>query len=193
MKQLSPEYWNKKYQDAETGWDLGAVSPPLKDYIDQLTDKEIKILIPGCGRAYEAIYLSRLGFKNITVADVAQEPLNALKAQKWGKSIQALQTDFFDLTGTFDLMLEQTFFCALPPEKREAYVEKSLNLLKPSGKIAGVLFDFPLTDDGPPFGGSYDEYFRLFSKGFEIKKLEKCHNSVKPRLGRELFFIFEKK
>lgn len=95
MKQLSPEYWNKKYQDAETGWDLGAVSPPLKDYIDQLTDKEIKILIPGCGRAYEAIYLSRLGFKNITVADVAQEPLNALKAQKWGKSIQALQTDFF--------------------------------------------------------------------------------------------------
>jgi hypothetical protein len=45
----------------ETGWDLGQVSPPLKAYIDQLTDKNLRILIPGCGNSYEAEYLLEKG------------------------------------------------------------------------------------------------------------------------------------
>jgi len=67
------------------------------------------------------------------------------------------------------------------------------DLLKVGGKLVGVLFDFPLTSDGPPFGGSLGEYLSAFSKQFEIKVLKRCHNSIKPRQGRELFIIFEKK
>jgi hypothetical protein len=66
-------------------------------------------------------------------------------------------------------------------------------LLLPKGKLAGLLFDFPLTSDGPPFGGSKEEYIKLFSTKFEIKKLERAHNSIKPRENKELFFIFEVK
>ena len=67
------------------------------------------------------------------------------------------------------------------------------SLLSPKGKIVGLLFNFPLTQEGPPFGGSKEEYLTLFSEKFTIKKLEKAYNSIKPRAGRELFFIFEKK
>ena len=56
--------WEKRYRESETGWDLGSISTPLKEYFDQLEDKEIKVLIPGCGNAHEASYLHELGFKN---------------------------------------------------------------------------------------------------------------------------------
>lgn len=49
---LDAHYWNERYQNSATGWDIGAVSTPLKEYIDQLDSKEIRILIPGCGNAY---------------------------------------------------------------------------------------------------------------------------------------------
>lgn len=76
---------------------------------------------------------------------------------------------------------------------RSEYAQKMFDLLKSKGKLVGVLFDFPLTNDGPPFGGSLEEYHNLFSKTFDIKTLSRCYNSIKPRKERELFIIFEKK
>lgn len=46
---LSAEYWNQRYLNNASQWDLGAVSPPLKAYFDQLSNKDISILIPGAG------------------------------------------------------------------------------------------------------------------------------------------------
>lgn len=91
------------------------------------------------------------------------------------------------------MIIEQTFFCALNPSLRNKYAKKMNELLHPKGKIIGLLFQFPLTEDGPPFGGSENEYVKLFSNNFKIKTLETAYNSIKPREGRELFFIFEKK
>ena len=76
---------------------------------------------------------------------------------------------------------------------RTDYVQKMKSILKPNGKITGLLFQFPLTEVGPPFGGSKEEYIKLFQNDFEIKTLEIAHNSIKPRQGNELFFIFTKK
>ncbi|MGB5498160.1 MAG: SAM-dependent methyltransferase, partial [Maribacter sp.] len=104
-----------------------------------------------------------------------------------------IHLDFFDLQeSNFDLILEQTFFCALDPNLRQAYANKMKNLLREDGKLAGLFFDFPLTDKGPPFGGDINEYKELFLEHFKIKTLERAYNSIKPRNGNELFFIFEK-
>ena len=74
------------------------------------------------------------------------------------------------------------------------YADKKMHeLLNPGGKIAGLLFNFPLTEKGPPFGGSIEEYKSLFSGAFKLKILEKAYNSIKPRANKELFFIFDKK
>jgi thiopurine S-methyltransferase len=104
-----------------------------------------------------------------------------------------IHDDFFNHQGKYDLIVEQTFFCALDPFLRQKYADKMEDLLSEKGKLAGLLFDFELTDVGPPFGGSSAEYLKLFSEKFNINKLERCYNSIKPRSGRELFFIFEKK
>ncbi|MCB0462261.1 MAG: methyltransferase domain-containing protein [Flavobacteriaceae bacterium] len=193
MTILNKAFWEHKYLENKTGWDIGGVSTPLKNYIDQLTNKDLKILIPGGGNSYEAEYLWNIGFKSVYVVDIANQPLKNLKQRLPDiPNKQLLNKDFFDLDNSFDLIIEQTFFCALQPSLREKYVHKTHELLKLNGKIAGLLFDFELTDEGPPFGGSKTEYINLFTPTFNIKILERSYNSIKPRQGKELFFIFEK-
>lgn len=187
-------YWESKYNTEATGWDIGYAATPLKDYFNQLTNKELKILIPGGGNCYEAEYLFEQGFENIYVIDIAEQPLKNFKARFPNfPDHQLIHDDFFNHQGKYDLIVEQTFFCALDPVLRQKYIDKMAGLLAEKGKLAGLLFDFELSEDGPPFGGSIDEYLQLFSEKFNIKKLERCYNSILPRAGRELFFIFEKK
>ncbi|KGO79836.1 thiopurine S-methyltransferase [Flavobacterium cauense R2A-7] len=189
--QLNKDYWQNRYENNEIGWDAGKITTPLKEYIDQIEDKNLKILIPGAGNGYELDYFLSKGFTNVTVVDFAESPLHniAQRIPDFPKK-QLIHSDFFQLDGTYDLILEQTFFCALAPELREKYASKMHSLLSKNGKLFGLLFDFPLTEEGPPFGGSKEEYLNLFSEKFHIKTLETAYNSIQPRKERELFFIF---
>lgn len=193
-KQLNKDYWESRYETNETGWDVGKITTPLKEYIDQIEDKNLKILIPGAGNSYELDYFLSKGFKNVFVVDFAETPLRNIKKRipEFPEN-QLIKSDFFELDGTYDLITEQTFFCALAPELRQKYVSKMHSLLSKNGKLFGLLFDFPLTEEGPPFGGSKEEYLNLFSEKFRIKTLETAYNSIQPRKERELFFIFETK
>lgn len=191
---LNSDYWENRYKTNEISWDAGTITTPLKEYIDQIEDKSIKILIPGAGNSYEFEYLINNGFQNVYVLDFAQSPLDNIKERVSNcNENQLIKSDFFEHDATYDLILEQTFFCAIDPSLRENYVAKMKSLLNSNGKIAGLLFQFPLTDVGPPFGGSKSEYLSLFQNDFEVKTLETAYNSIKPRQGNELFFIFTKK
>lgn len=187
---LDDKYWDERYKNLQTPWDIGYASQPLTEYIDQLTNYNIEILIPGAGSAYEALYLYSKGFKNITVADISSVAVEKL-LKEFPKEINIYHGDFFDITKKFDLIIEQTFFCALDPLRREDYARKVYELLNINGKLVGVLFNtiFPA---GPPFGGNVDEYIKLFSGDFNIRKMELCYNSIKPRMGSELFIILSK-
>ena len=190
---LDQEFWENRYRTKETGWDLGAISPAIKSYINQLKNKDLNILIPGGGHNYEAEYLWCSGFKNIHIVDISEVALMQFQQRVPDfPTQQIIQLDFFNLTDTFDLIIEQTFFCALDPNLRTSYSKKMNQLLKTKGRLVGLLFDFELTKVGPPFGGDLSEYNTLFSKHFTIKTLETAINSVKPRQNKELFFIFEK-
>jgi hypothetical protein len=193
MTTLNKEYWENRYENNDAIWDIGHISTPLKEYIDQLENKELKILIPGAGNAYELDYLIEKGFSNVFVIDYAQQPIDAIIKRNYALKKHLICDDFFNHNETYDLIIEQTFFCALQPNLREKYVSKMFDLLSEKGKIAGLFFNFPLTEVGPPFGGSYEEYVNLFSEKFTIKTLEPAYNSIKPRANKELFFTFEKK
>jgi SAM-dependent methyltransferase len=187
--ELNDKYWTDRYRNRETGWDIGEVSTPIKEYIDQLKNKTIRILIPGCGNAYEAAYLVDMGFQDITLIDISEvKSIELAKKFENNAGVKVLHGDFFHHTGNYDLILEQTFFCALDPSLREAYVEKMHSLLSDGGKLAGVLFNRDFTG-GPPFGGSKNEYDHLFGKYFHILTMDPCYNSISPRKDTELFFI----
>ena len=41
---LNKDFWNNRYIESKTGWDVGVITSPVKKYFDQLNDKTIKIL-----------------------------------------------------------------------------------------------------------------------------------------------------
>src|SRR5690606_30469308 len=114
------------------------------NYMDSLENKELRILIPGCGNAHEADYLLDKGFKNVTLIDISEVVTRRIAEKYKDRPINIICGDFFLHEGEYDLILEQTFFCTLSPAFREKYIEKSFDLLVPGGKIAGVLFNKPL-------------------------------------------------
>lgn len=190
---LDKDYWNSRYTMNQIGWDIGEVSPPLKEYFDQLTNKNISILIPGAGNAHEAKYLWKNQFKNTSVVDISNVLVDKLKKENPTiPEANIICEDFFDHKAKYDLIIEQTFFCTFDSESREKYVAKMKELLNPGGKIAGLLFNVDF-GEGPPFGGNVEEYKALFARNFEILKMEEARNSIQPRLGSELFFILELK
>ena len=190
---LDVEYWNNRYISHDFKWDLGEVSDPLKHYFDQLTDTNLHILIPGAGNAHEAEYLFNKGFTNIYVLDFAKEAIELFKKRNpLFKSNRLICENFFNHVGQYDLIIEQTFFCAINPELRRNYAKQMHQLLKPNGKLVGVLFNDELNKNHPPFGGNQTEYLPYFENLFKIKVFEPSHNSVKPRANRELFINFEK-
>ena len=191
-KPLDQAYWDAQYRAKATGWDLGTVSPPIQELIDTIEDKNSAILIPGGGNSYEAEYLLQQGFTNITVIDIAPTLIEVLQ-QKFvdNPNINIILGDFFEHQGQYDWIIEQTFFCALPPTMRPKYVWKMHQLLAPKGKIAGLLFNREF-EEGPPFGGDKVEYINLFSGAFTILKMDVCTNSVVPRANSELFIELEK-
>lgn len=189
---LDKEFWNERYLNHQTGWDLGQVSPPLKYYFDSLINKDLKILIPGCGNAYEAEFLWKNGFRNVFLVDFAEEALHNFAERNPDFPInQLIHNDFFKLDGAYDLIIEQTFFCAIDPKLRKSYVKQMRRLLKPEGELVGLLFNRSF-ESGPPFGGSLKEYQELFDQSFKEVRFEDCHNSIAPRAGSELFFIAKK-
>jgi SAM-dependent methyltransferase len=189
---LDKTYWDNQYIANTTGWDLGQVSPPIQTYIDTIENKNAAILIPGCGNTYEAEYLLQEGFTNVTVIDIAPTLVATLQKKfANNKNIKIVQGDFFEHTGSYDYIIEQTFFCALPPAMRLQYVQKMHQLLNTNGLLVGLLFNRTF-DSGPPFGGSKTEYEMLFKYAFALLQIGNTENSIKARANTELFIEFQK-
>jgi methyl halide transferase len=115
-----------------------------------LNNKDLSILIPGAGNAYEAEYLFNQGFKNVFVMDISAIPLHNFKERiPTFPDNQLIEANFFEHSGQYDLILEQTFFCSFEPtqENRQFYGEKMAQLLKPKGKLVGLWFDIPLVEN----------------------------------------------
>ncbi|MBS1489019.1 MAG: methyltransferase domain-containing protein [Bacteroidetes bacterium] len=191
---LDQSFWNTRWQNHETGWDIGHASPAITQYMAQEPDKNSAILIPGCGNAYEAEYLVKNGFTNITLIDIAPQAVELLKNKFVNApQVKILCGDFFQHQGHYDLIIEQTFFCAFHPHRRNEYAEKVASLLTKQGRIIGLLFNTTFEKQGPPFGGSVSEYQSIFEPYFDIKTMSLCYNSIAPRAGSEVFIHFIKK
>jgi SAM-dependent methyltransferase len=191
---IDKNYWENRWLKNETGWDIGYAAPAMSAYIQQFQNKSASILIPGCGNAHEAMFLVECGFTDITLIDIAVPVVEALQRKfKSSDQVKVLCEDFFMHEGEYDLIIEQTFFCAIPPSRREEYVQKIFSLLSSDGRLVGLLFNKHFNHSGPPFGGTQEQYRRLFEKLFKIEKLERCYNSIEPRVDTELFINFLKR
>lgn len=187
---LDASYWEQQYQEHRIGWDMGYPSPPLVEYIKQLDDKSISILVPGAGNAWEVEYLWRNGFKNTHLLDFSSTAIQNFKNRVPDFPVEKIyEEDFFQHGFKYDLILEQTFYSSFLPKDRALYAKKMYDLLNDDGKLVGLLFNHKFSFQGPPFGSIPEEYLKLFQPLFDIKIFDTAYNSIKPRKAREHFMI----
>jgi methyl halide transferase len=194
------EYWEQRYQEEKTAWDLGMAAPPFASLL-QSEDSPIsgRIAVFGCGRGYDALLFALYGFEVIgfdfapCAINDANTLLSNLKKIDLETNIKFLQRDIFELPqefpSYFDYVLEHTCFCAIDPEARSLYPELVKSILKPQGKLIALFFTHN-RPGGPPFGVTTEEIRSLFSPHFYISSLQPVTNSIPQRQGEEHLGIF---
>jgi methyl halide transferase len=187
--ELDARYWQNRYLEGNTPWDIGGISPAILDYLEALPPGPLRILIPGAGKAHEAKWLLGHGFTDVWVCDWAEAAILAFRdiAPEFPER-QLLCRDFFTLEGPFDLILEQTFVSALPPERWPDWAACCARLLRPGGRVAGLLFATPFENPGPPFGAHREGYQKVMAPWLDVSRMDISLRSIPPRLGNELFF-----
>lgn len=186
-----PEYWEQRYQEGSTRWDLRQASPPLVSLLNSpsFVLPVGRVAVLGCGCGYDALLFAAHGFEVIGF-DFAASAIEGAKAlaRSAGSSAQFLQRDIFDLpsqfSNSFDYVVEHTCFCAIEPTQRPGYVQLVSKILKPGGELIGIFFTHQ-RPGGPPFGITTAEIEQYFAPCFEILSLVPVTNSVPERQGEE--------
>ncbi len=193
-----PKFWDEIYKNGQSGWDLKSPNPI---FLELLENKEAlepgSILIPGCGKGYDAIAAAKHKF-TVTAIDFSEYAISFAKnlAIQEPVNVEFLKKDFFSLEdefyGKFDFVYDYASYCAINPLRREEYAKKISLMLKPGGKFLAHLFPVEDRKTGPPFGIDIVETYKLFSKYLLLDFSSKNINSIKPRRGREVLQIYRK-
>jgi len=192
----SCEDWERHYETNDLGWDLGEVAPPFVHLWEERKISPGRAIIPGCGCGHEAIFLAEQGFQ-ITALDYTRGALGRLEKALIKKNLsgELLRQDFFQLdseyNNSFDLMLENTFFCAINPAMRQNYVSTAARILKTGALLVGLFYETD-KEGGPPFNTRKSDIEESFSEQFAIEVLSKTPYSAEQRQGKEWLGIFKK-
>jgi len=189
--------WQKHYDENDLAWDLGEVANPFVRLWEDNVLTPGTLIIPGCGQGHEVIYFAERKFQ-VTALDFSPGAVELLQDSLREKNLSAkvLHRDFFELEDThnqaYDAMLEQTFFCAIQPDQRSAYVESASRILKPGGLLFGLFYETG-EEGGPPFNTTEADIRNYFSGLFDINRLEKCSFSSERRQDKEWLAVVRKK
>jgi thiopurine S-methyltransferase len=188
--------WDARYVRGETGWNLHQPSPPLLYLLDQLPTeaKSWPILFPGAGESPDpAVWYAR-GFHGVHVVDVSPTAkANFLNKHPYFPENQYLIQDFFTLDKPeWRLIIEQTFYCAILPERRREYAATMRNLLADGGELQGVWFNRTFPHAGPPFGGDIESYIEEIQPFLTLMEASPCSCSAAPRAGTEIIMRWKK-
>lgn len=191
-------YWQERYDENTDTWSLGSHTPAFRELLEAPPfDFGRKMIIPGCGLGHDAALAAAMGY-DVTAMDFAsgaeESALRLCAAQE--AKFNFLRRDIFeennDLAGQFDTLFEHTLLCAVPPQKRADTLAAFARLLKPGGHFISLLFPINPREGGPPFTVPPEEIYELAKKHFTLLLFSRRVNSIKPRKGREVLFIFRK-
>lgn len=193
-----PGFWDEKYVNGQTGWDLKTPTPIFTGLLDEsMFIKPCKMLISGCGKGYDAVAAALRGF-DVTGVDFSAAAISfaAVLAEDANVKINFIVEDIFNLSEeiySFDAVYDYATFCAINPERREEYANKLARLIKPGGKFIAILFPIDGREGGPPFDIDPVEFYTTFSRHFKLEYSSRFINSIKPRSGKEMLQIYIRK
>lgn len=190
MDPRTPDYWQQVYDtEPRPGWDMDAPTPLVEELVGLgLPPAGGSVAVPGCGFGHDAAELARRGFQ-VTAFDFAPAALEGARA-RYGAAVDWRQEDWFTTAaGPFEAVFDHTCFVAMEPERREAYVGRTADLLKPGGLWLLAAFHDVQGRPGPPFALPMADLRRLAEARFEILHLAEATRSHVRRRGREMLLV----
>jgi len=190
-------FWSELYEKSEApGWDLAAPSPVFTDMLPRLKLPKSRILVLGCGEGHDAALFAEAGHV-VTAVDFSKEAIRKGK-EKYARlnNLFFEELNVFDIpqewNHTFDLVVEHTCFCAIPPDQRSEMVRLWRRMLHEQGQLLSVFFTMEKRS-GPPFGVTEWEVRKHLEKYFHFLFWSRWRQSIPARQGRELFVLAKKK
>lgn len=187
-----PDFWETRYRDHVIPWDAGKVPVALLRYAKQLTPGS-RVLIPGCGSAYEAYYLLENGF-DVLAIDFSQAAVEAAQHTLACFRDRVQFADFFkfDFRQPYDCVYERAFLCALPPKRWPQYAHRMAEIIHPGGTLAGYFF-FKQTEKGPPFGTTPEALHALLDSHLELIEDLPVDDSIEVFKGAERWQVWRRR
>jgi thiopurine S-methyltransferase len=186
------DFWESRYRDHTTPWDAGKVPDALRDYTKRIKSGS-RILIPGCGSAYEAGYLAENGFHVLAIDfSPAAVELASKNLSRFGDIVRLADFFEFDYGKPYEVIYERAFLCALPPRMWPQYAPRMAQLLRPGGELAGFFF-FRETEKGPPFGTTPEALHALLDPHFELVEDRVVTDSIPVFKDAERWQVWRKR
>jgi len=191
---MEPDFWHERWRAGQIGFHQDEINPYLMQFWSRTqADPNQAVLVPLCGKSQDMLWLQAQAH---AVIGVELSPLavkdffenNQLPAEhdkvmgfdrsQYG-SIQILCGDFFDLTKTTQLLVndislvyDRASLIALPPPMRQKYAQHMTQLLSSGARILLLTLEYPPHQmDGPPFSVDEQEIQQLYAEFFDIEKL----------------------
>ena len=181
----APEFWDIRFREGRVPWDAGGVPHELAKYLAGASGGG-RVLIPGCGAAYEVAAFHEAGYEVIAIDFSPAAVAAAARALGPLQGIVRLgdffQYDFGSIR--FDIIYERAFLCSLPRGLRPRYYARVSELLTPGGLLIGFFF-YDTSESGPPFGLGQGELEALLKDRFVLAADQEPRSSVSVFAGKE--------
>jgi hypothetical protein len=187
----SPAFWDERFERGFTPWDQAGVQAAFQVFATR--HPEAAVLIPGCGSAWEALWLARQG-RRVQAIDFSPAAVASARSQLGTHADVVVQADFFTWQPPFipGWMYERAFLCALPKNRRPDYAQRMAELVPADALLAGFFF-LATTPKGPPFGIGRAELDVLLNPYFELLEDEPVSDSIPVFAGRERWLTWRRR
>jgi SAM-dependent methyltransferase len=189
---LSPAFWDERFESGFTPWDRGGVPQSLREFVAR-AGRPMTTLIPGCGAAYELVFLSDSGWDAAAI-DFSPAAVATAKAAAGKWSGRIVEADFFTYQPVrpLELIYERAFLCALPRAMWPQVAQRWAQLLAPGKLLAGFFF-FDETPKGPPFGIARAQLDALLAPDFALSEDLAVSDSVPVFEGKERWMVWRRR
>lgn len=185
---MDPEFWLKRWQDAETGFHRDTPQTLLVSHWHRMQlPKNSRVFVPLCGRSADMVWLAGQGLTVVgsELSPIAvdqffrennQSPVSDAHGNLINKTagpFEIWQGDLFDLDAQdirpIDAIYDRAALVALPPNAQACYAEFLTCVTPTYGKIFLISLDYNSDEmKGPPFSTPPDRVSALFGAAFDI-------------------------
>ena len=191
------QFWTDVYKtEGNPHWNLNEPAEAFKDMLHRIKLPKSRILVLGAGEGHDAALFAKAGHL-VTAVDFSKEAIERGK-KKYADldNLHFHELNIFHIpqewNHSFDVVVEHTCFCAIPPDQRNELVRLWRRMLHEEGQLLAIFFAMEKRS-GPPYGSTEWEIRKRLQNYFQFLFWGRWRQSLPRRQGRELFVLAKKR